>query len=72
MTNRILVLGLAVGFFIANPAALSARNLDLERKIISAFEAGELSGLHSVLVMRKGEVFADVYLEGLDEKWGDL
>jgi len=70
MTNRILVLALAVGFFIANPAALSARNLDLERNIKSAFEAGELSGLHSVLVMRKGEVFAEVYLEGPDENWG--
>jgi CubicO group peptidase (beta-lactamase class C family) len=70
MTKRIFVLALALGFIITNPTALSARNLDLERKIKSSFEAGELSGLHSVLVMRDGEVFAEVFLEGPDEKWG--
>jgi len=70
MTNRFFVPALVLVFFIITPTALSARNLELEQKMKSAFEAGELSGLHSVLVMRKGEVFAEVYLEGSDEKWG--
>ncbi len=70
MTNRFFGLALVLVFFITTPTALSARNLELEQKIKSAFEAGELSGLHSVLVMLEGEVFAEVYLEGPDEKWG--
>lgn len=70
MTNRFFVLALVLVFFITTPTALAARNLELEQKMKSAFEAGELSGLHSVLVMRKGEIFAEVYLEGSDQKWG--
>lgn len=42
----------------------------MEAKLRAAFEAGELDGLHSVLVLRKGEVFTEVYFPGGDEAWG--
>jgi CubicO group peptidase (beta-lactamase class C family) len=45
-------------------------NRDLETRLTAAFAAGQLSGLHSVLVLRKGEIFAEVHFSGKDERWG--
>ncbi|MCB1493758.1 MAG: serine hydrolase [Rhodobiaceae bacterium] len=42
----------------------------MESELKSAFKAGELSGLHSVLVIRDGTVLADVHFSGEDENWG--
>jgi CubicO group peptidase (beta-lactamase class C family) len=47
-----------------------ARNSEMEAELASAFARGELRGLHSVLVLRNGEVFAEAYFPGEDERWG--
>ncbi|MGI9408218.1 MAG: serine hydrolase domain-containing protein [Hyphomicrobiaceae bacterium] len=43
---------------------------ELGEKLRAAFEAGELSGLHSVLVVHKGEIVAESHFKGEDERWG--
>ena len=42
----------------------------LENELDKAFESGRLSGLHSVLIMHKGEILAERYFPGEDECWG--
>ncbi len=42
----------------------------LNEKLSEAFAAGELSGLHSVLVIHRGETIAETYFPGKDERWG--
>lgn len=42
----------------------------MERKLKEAFESGQLQGLHSVLIMRKGEIYAEAHFSGKDERWG--
>ena len=42
----------------------------LEHELDQAFESGQLSGLHSVLIMHKGEILAERYFPGEDECWG--
>ncbi len=43
----------------------------IEEKLDAAFHDGELSGLHSVLVIHKGEILAERYYPGADQRWGD-
>ncbi len=43
----------------------------LENKLDEAFNSGCLSGLHSVLIMHRGEILAERYYSGHDERWGD-
>ncbi|MCP4316171.1 MAG: serine hydrolase [Hyphomicrobiales bacterium] len=38
---------------------------------MQAYDDGKLDGLHSVLVMLKGELFAEVHFRGDDERWGE-
>jgi CubicO group peptidase (beta-lactamase class C family) len=47
-----------------------AGGAEMEARLKAAYEAGELPGLHSVLVLRKGEVFAEAYFPGEDQAWG--
>lgn len=42
----------------------------LEEKLSTAFDAGELNGLHAVLVIHKGETVVEKYFPGEDESWG--
>lgn len=42
----------------------------MDKALQQAFNAGELPGLHSVLVIHKGEVLAESYFSGSDESWG--
>lgn len=70
-----LVENLALGFVLA--AALSTATVAeshggtaLDDKLQAAFEAGELAGLHTVLVIQRGEVLAESYFPGEDERWG--
>lgn len=44
--------------------------MTLSDSIVSAFEAGELPGLHAVRVVRAGETLAEVCFRGIDENWG--
>lgn len=43
---------------------------DLDDALKDAHAAGALPGLHSVLVLRNGEVLSEVYFSGADEAWG--
>lgn len=47
-----------------------AEDAGMENRLSAAFERGELEGLHGVLVHRDGDVFAEVYFPGEDERWG--
>lgn len=47
-----------------------AGETQMDTKIDTAFAAGELSGLHAVMVLHKGEVVAERYYAGADERWG--
>ncbi|MBD3666023.1 serine hydrolase [Sulfitobacter sp. TSTF-M16] len=44
--------------------------MELEQALKDGRASGALPGLHSVLVLRNGEVLANVYFEGEDEVWG--
>jgi len=54
--------------FIATQSVTMAN--ELEEKLAKAVEAGELAGLHSVLVIHRGEVLAEKYFAGGDERRG--
>jgi CubicO group peptidase (beta-lactamase class C family) len=49
-----------------------AMNNRLENELGKAFESGQLPGLHSVLIMHKGEILAEQYFPGEDECWGKV
>ena len=42
----------------------------LNVKLDAAFEAGQLAGLHGVLVRRKGKNGVEAHFQGKDERWG--
>ncbi len=42
----------------------------IEKSLDTAFNAGKLKGLHSVLVLQRGEILAERYYSGRDERWG--
>ncbi len=44
---------------------------DLERRLAEAQAAGELPGLHSVVVLRGGKLFAEAYFPGDDQRSGE-
>ena len=43
----------------------------METRLKAAFDAGELEGLHSVLVIKEREIFAEVHFKGQDWSWGN-
>lgn len=47
-----------------------AVDTDLQKSILAQYEAGELKGLHSVLVYQRGEILAEAYFSGQDQRWG--
>ena len=61
---------LAMVLWILSASLAVARGESMEARLKAAFEAGELEGLHSVLVLKDGEVFAEVHFAGEDESWG--
>ena len=52
------------------PAWAAAKDDAVESKLKAAVANGGLKGLHSVLALHKGEIFAEVYFKGKDERWG--
>ena len=44
--------------------AAMARDSEMEDNLDKAFAAGELSGLHSVLVIHRGSILAEKYYPG--------
>jgi len=55
-------------FALAAPS--SAIGGSLEDSLKTAFDAGQLPGLHSVLVMHEGALVGEAYFPGEDERWG--
>ncbi len=69
MQLRTLFLVLMMGFFVmAETAQTTDRELELQ--LDAAFAAGELEGLHGVLVLHMGGILAERYYPGEDENWG--
>ncbi|MDA4846939.1 serine hydrolase domain-containing protein [Hoeflea poritis] len=62
----------AVGalFLAALSSTGTAADTELDRKLKQAHAAGELVGLHGVLIVHKGDVIAEAYFDGNDERWG--
>lgn len=54
---------------ISSSIALAEKS-SMEEELNAAFAAGELDGLHSVLVLLEGEVLAEAHFTGQDEDWG--
>lgn len=47
-----------------------AKDSRMEEKLDTAFAAGQLSGLHGVLIIHKGAILAEKYYTGDDQRWG--
>lgn len=54
----------------ANSHAGGEEERMLDEKLRAAFADGELPGLHAVLIIHEGEVLAESYFPGEDQKWG--
>jgi len=50
--------------------AAMAKDKRMGENLDKAFAAGELSGLHSVLVIHKGTIVAEKHYPGEDQRWG--
>jgi len=48
-----------------------AKDSRMEEKLDTAFAAGELSGLHSVLIIHKDSIIAEKHYPGEDQRWGE-
>lgn len=57
-----------VAFFSVGMALAS--DLTLNEKINKAFNDGQLTGLHSVLIIHNDDIIAESYFSGEDERWG--
>ena len=55
---------------VLGAAMAMADGTRFEQRLAQAVAADQLPGLHSVLVLRHGEVFAEAYFKGRDERWG--
>lgn len=66
--SRPFLIGLLLGLLLLPAAALADRPLEAE--IDAAFKAGELEGLHSVIILHKGKILAERHYAGDDERWG--
>ncbi len=69
MLLHTLFLVLTMGVFVMAGTA-QATDEALEKKLDEAFAAGELDGLHGVLILHKGDVLAERYYPGEDQNWG--
>ncbi len=65
-----LVCGALVACILVAPFQSLAKDRQLENDLDEAFKAGELDGLHSVLVLHRGKTLAERYYPGKDERWG--
>lgn len=71
MRNKLACLFAVSALFLAalSPAGTAA-DTELNRKLQEAHAAGDLDGLHGVLIVHEGDVIAEAYFEGDDERWG--
>ncbi len=59
-----------LALFITLLAAKAPMATEMDVRLRAAFDAGELAGLHGVLVLHRGETVAETYFPGKDESWG--
>lgn len=84
MDRRVFLAGIGAALTATAPAAQTqARSWqisslaeagfrpDAGERIDKAFAAGELSGLHGLVVLRHGRIALEHYFSGADEIWGD-
>ncbi|WP_264212203.1 serine hydrolase domain-containing protein [Leisingera thetidis] len=50
--------------------ATAAAGGEIEDSLQTSVDAGDLPGLHGVLVQRQNEILAEIYFAGEDERWG--
>ena len=55
---------------LAIPAVAEPEGARMMRRLQAAHAAGELEGLHALVVLKDGEVFAEAFFPGGDEAWG--
>lgn len=60
----------ALALSLLLPGAMRAENAALKTALQSGFEAGDLKGLHGVLVRLGGETLVEIYFDGEDQRWG--
>ncbi|WP_419910536.1 serine hydrolase domain-containing protein [Hoeflea sp.] len=65
---HVFAIGVLLLVSLSSTGAVS--DTELDRKLQKAHAAGELAGLHGVLIVHKGDVIAESYFEGNDERWG--
>lgn len=71
-----MLLAPALGTFLITavqstaPATAEEDIRPMEAALQAAFDRGELKGLHEVLVIHKGEVLAESFFDGEDQRWG--
>lgn len=56
--------------WVLSASIAMAGGATMEDRLKAAFEAGDLPGLHSVMVLKEAEIFAEVHFAGEDESWG--
>ena len=71
MSTQFRQTGLALGFFIATAAVAAEGDSTLNGRLKDAFDSGKLEGLHSTLVFHRGEILAEAYFPGKDQRWGE-
>lgn len=62
--------GTVAAMLLACATPVQADFSTVEQQLNQAFEAGQLTGLHSVLVARDGQVLSEAYFTGADQRWG--
>ncbi|MEM7068398.1 MAG: serine hydrolase [Pseudomonadota bacterium] len=70
MVIRLLKSILFLGVLLLAATTAFSKNLKLEESLRADFAAGNLNGLHGALVIKDGNTLAEVYFEGIDQKWG--
>lgn len=65
-----LFLAFLITIYICLTSAFS-QDMTMEAKLAEAFKSGQLKGLHSVLILHKGEIFAESHFTGSDQHWGN-
>ena len=70
IASRLAAAYLALLATLPATSALPEEQLPMNGALQEAFDAGELDGLHNVLVTLKGETLAEIAFPGADERWG--
>lgn len=59
-----------IALVLAGACHATAQERPLEARLQIAFDKGQLSGLHSFLLIHDGEILAERHFAGIDRRWG--